>query len=595
MIHPINLRLLPCLRFVVYGTILLFGVSCSNDSIDMSWMGDLSAIDNQVSSKPDRVQFEYSRLKKAVLSTGRNYSDNLRSLALFLHANGLYEAAIVVYEELVADDPEKAEWPYLYAIILLDYGMMDKALEMLDRSLALDATYPLSYLKKADLLSKNGQRKRAIETYKMCLHFDPLMAHASLALARIAIEDKDTEQGLKYLNDAVKQDPTLSSSHFLLATVYEQQELNEKAQIHRTLGTKLGRFREPADPWTEQVYEFCYDAYKLSVLADTMAKTRRLKQALIYFEKAHALDPADGSLCLTMAQAYLKHGNKEKGMRYLDEAIRLDPSNHNAYISKAAEYAVDEMNQAALNVLDQGIKAAGPTAFFYRQRGMLVGAMGDKVGMEMMFLKAVNLEPENVQCNVTLANHLWGKGAHKSAVYYYEQARRFSILEIKSRAVLASYYLEEGDIEAAGECLKEIENVDGGIEGLEDLKAAYLLKKGNAAFKKKEWGEAEMSYQTALELNPNSEEINNNWIKLLVETGRVDEALQKLEVWIEGAQTPKIHHYRLVVATCLEDGRMAQAEEWLKEGMKIAHSIGNTEAFKQFSHQLQLVEKSDNF
>lgn len=565
--------------------------SCSEQPVGQSWIDDLNARAIQVSSKSERIQTEYDhRLRKA--ADGKNDEGNLRSLALFLHANDLYDAAMLAYEALIEAAPEEATWPYLYASILLDYGMMDKALEMLDRSLGLDETYALTYLKKADLLSKVGQRDLAVETYKVSLQHNPSLAHASLGLARMAIEDKDLEKALQFLNDAVKQDPTLSSSHFLLATVYEQQGNDEKAGIHRSLGTEWGRFREPSDPWTEQVYEHCFDAYKLSVIADTFGKTRRLDKALDYYEKALELDPTDGNLCLAMAQAYLKNGNKETGMRYLDEAIRLDPSNSNAYVCKAAEYAVDGMNRASLDVIEQGIKVAGPTAFFYRQRGMLMGAMGDQTGMELMYFKAVEFEPENVPCNITLANHLWSKGAEKMAVYYYEQARRLSVLEIKCRAVLASYYLEQGDLETAGACLEEIENVDGKLQGLNDLKAAFLLQKGNLAFRSKDWDTAESFYREAWELNPDSEEVANNWMKLLVDTGRIDEALQKLGDWVKNAKAPKLFHYRLAATICMQDGRIRIAEEWLKQGKQQAGFMGDVEAVHMFSKQLQLIGKS---
>ncbi len=553
-------------------------------------MEALKQVESQLTGKSERILQEYRQRWDAVAKGQRHYRDELEDFALFLHGNDFYDGAIVAYSALIQEDPQNAVWPFLYSNILQDYGMTDKALEMLDRSIGLDPGHALSYLKKADLLAKMGQQEKAAQAYNRALTVDPTLAHASLGLARMAIDDKNWEQAQRQLLEAVKQDASLSSSHFLLATVYEQLGDAKLAEKHRMIGTELGRFREPVDPWAERVYEHCFDAYKLSVLADTLGKTRRLDQALVYFEKARALDPEDGSLCFTTAQTYLKHGDREMGMKLLDESIRLDPLNSNAYIAKAAEFAVDGQNQAALNVIDTGIKTAGATAFLYRQRGLLLGAMGDEVGMELMFLKAVKVEPDNVKCNVTLANHLWSNGNQASAIYYYEQARKLSMLETKSRAVLASYYLERGEIEAAADYLKEIGDVEPEFEGLREMKAVWFLKKGNLAFQIDEWKEAERCYREAWFLNPDAEKVINNWMTLLVKTGRTSEALQQLNSWIDQSKTPKIFYYRLAATICLQEGMKERAKHWLQEGKTQAKTIGDREAVLQFSQQLKRLE-----
>lgn len=569
--------------------LILFG--CSHPSKDITWVDQLDGVD-AVNYKSDVIQMEFFKRRDSLIS-GKRYKEQLVAFTLFLHANDLYKAAIPCYEKLMEVDPTEAKWPYLYSRILQDYGRVNLAVEMLEKSFTLNQDYPLTHLKKADLLAKTGETDLAFSTYEECLAQGGDLAYVHLGIARIHMQRKQWEFALKALNESINADTTFATSYFLLSTVQEHLGNDIASAKAKEYGAFYGRHRDPDDPWLESINKHCFDVYKISVAADLYGKTRRVEKAIEFYERAISYAPKDAEIYLSIAKLLIRNKRNSEAMYYIERSLELDPKNETAYIAKAGEYALKGNNRKALSILDVGLINVGPSTVIYRQRGVVLDALGYDLEKELMFLKAVELEPESEKCNSILANHFWTKGDFKSAVYYYERARKLSILETKPRAMLATYYIEHKAFAKAEACIEEIEAIDPDLAGLKDLKVSYFLRFGNHAFQLNDFEKAMFCFRNALMIDPRSEESFHNLVTLLVKTNELSKARQVVELMIN--KYPKnLFFYRTAVAVYLELTDYPQAIIHLKAGIAEARASGNNGVVVEFEKQLKIAERKSH-
>ncbi len=229
-------------------------------------------------------------------------------LAIFLHANDQFSEAAAIYEHLRIADPADGRWPYYLARIRQDEGDAPHALALFEEAAVRSPGYALVELRLADLCFKSGDHRSAEAGYRRFLARDPGSPHALLGLARVALQRQAWGEAESHLLEGIKADPTLGSSHALLITVYEGRGETMKAAGVRARSRDSRRYREPDDPWLDELTDECCDVEKLGVVADIAIEAGKGERGIALLQRAKAIDPARARTRLALGKALQQAG-----------------------------------------------------------------------------------------------------------------------------------------------------------------------------------------------------------------------------------------------------------------------------------------------
>ncbi len=95
------------------------------------------------------------------------------------------------------------------------------------------------------------------------------------------------------------------------------------------------------------------------------------------------------------------------------------------------------------------------------------------------FQKVVALEPNNADAKTDLATALWNSGQKDKAMAEYRSALQIDPKHIATLHNMTIVYLEERDLVAAENTLKQMESIDPKYEGLETLRKRLQELKGS--------------------------------------------------------------------------------------------------------------------
>jgi tetratricopeptide (TPR) repeat protein len=282
----------------------------------------------------------------------REALQGLGTLAALYHANGLYPEALSCYRGLSLIEPSNARWPYFIASIAASYGRMDEALPLFQRAVELAPEYLPARLCLAEALFKLNRVPEAVSAYTKVLQREAGNPDALLGLARCDLVTGDRSKARERLRKALTQNPDFVGGIALLATVNEQAGDTVAANALR----QRISHRQPASPpdaWMDELYEWCFDPYRLSVAAAIANSAGNRARGMELAERAVALAPGRASYRRTAAQIMLAAGNPAGARRHLEEAVKSEPGDSDAWlllIEALRGLGQDQAEQAALQL-----------------------------------------------------------------------------------------------------------------------------------------------------------------------------------------------------------------------------------------------------
>lgn len=284
----------------------------------------------------------------------REALEGLRALAALYHANGFYPEALSCYRGLSVVDPKNARWPYFRASIAASYGRMDEAVPLFEQAVELAPEYLPARLSLAEALFKLNRVPEAVSAYSQALQREPGNPDALLGLARCDLVARDWSKARERLGEALERSPDFVGGIALLATVSEHggDAIAAAALRQRISG------RQPTDPpdaWTDELYESCFDPYRLSVASVIANSAGNRESGLELAERAVALAPRTASYRRNAAQIMLADGNPAGARRHLEEAVNLDPRESDAWLLLIEALHKSGQDQAERAALQQGL------------------------------------------------------------------------------------------------------------------------------------------------------------------------------------------------------------------------------------------------
>ena len=316
----------------------------------------------------------------------------LIELSRLYHANGYLDAASITYEALAELRPEAARWPHLHATIRAGYGQAAAAIALWQRTIELAPDYLPARLRYADLLLKDNQTAAAETAYLAALEIDSNNPYALLGLARIDFEAENWNDARRRLEKVVGQ-TNYTLGYDLIVTLYERLGLDARAEAIRGQSRASGAYRDPEDPWLDEILPDSYDPFMLALEAGTKARRGNPVAAIQLLEQAIAVAPTDLSAHFQLANLHREQRNIDQARDYYRRCTQLDPEFADGWAQLSDLHAKTSNPSAAIRVLEAGLEACPDSPGLHLMKARRQRAVGEYGPALTSYRKSISLRP----------------------------------------------------------------------------------------------------------------------------------------------------------------------------------------------------------
>jgi Flp pilus assembly protein TadD len=297
----------------------------------------------------------------------------------------LFDEAAGEFDKALALDPQDPRAHFEHAVCLMSLGRNDEARIEFDRLRKEhgESRYITYYLGQLDFLSNDYVS--AIKRLGAVAE-DAAFPDAPFHLGSAYISSGDVENGVKWLQRAVKQQPNDYRVHYRLARAYSTAGRQPDAAREYGLYTRLLNEHKA----TETDVRACADALRTQPPPAALTVCHRM------------YDPNDPEKLTLLGQLYGDGGAVEQALDPLQRAAQLDPNSYEAWHNLGLTYFRLQRYKEALSPLE----------------------------------KAVTLHPEAYGSIVILGGTLYMLGDDAAALPVLEHAHRLNPGDAQTEAVL---------------------------------------------------------------------------------------------------------------------------------------------------------------
>lgn len=486
---------------------------------------------------------------------------------LYLAAE-LLDPAATCFEELSRTAPADFRGLYLLAYTRQRQGRLDEAVALYRRALELEPTHLPARVRRGRALLDLGRAGDARADFERALDLDPTAPAAHQGLGRAAGELGDFESAVRHYQRALAIDPAATALHYPLSQAYRRLGRSEPARAHFARAGKVEARLD--DPLTAPVLEAAGSLqHHLLRGAEAMARRDDLA-AREAFEAALAITPGEVSASLGLAASHERLGDRASARRTL---------------------------QAALSELADGPADRHQHAEILRSLGLLETAAGNDEAARGHFTASLEIQPEQPELRLRVANGLARAGRFAEAIEHYDRVAstksRWTAVALERRAAalahlgrpddaIASFQqaadAAPGDAELRLRVASALDALGQPEEAAEQRAAARRLgddaasvatfyQEGRRRAAAGELATAIDRFDHALEIDPDHLESRFARAEALGRLGRLPEAVSELDRVIADASTYLPAHRARLVALVLDE-RYREARASLQESLR---------------------------
>lgn len=230
-------------------------------------------------------------------------------MATAMAERGLNRQAMRYFEAAVAQGAAGHELYNNMAAALLDQGELERAEELLLRSLTINPSQSEARVNLGQALAAQGKHSEAAEAFAAALELQPDDAYLHDALGSSQFALGDAAEAESNYREAIRLDPSSADYPFNLGSLLAGRGDFGRARIYFEQALRLGR----------------NDAKTLTNLAIVSIETGDRETALDYFRRAIDADPSDPGSRLNLALYYVREGDAEEAKRIVEELLETSP------------------------------------------------------------------------------------------------------------------------------------------------------------------------------------------------------------------------------------------------------------------------------
>ena len=297
---------------------------------------------------------------------------------------------------------------------------------------------------------------------------------------------RDTQTGLKFLEDALRQDPNFALAYTGIAdanlrlyrdtndSLYAQkaiaaaqhaEQLNPNLpEVHLSLGSAYDTSGRSAEAIRElktalQLAPNSDDAHRR--MGDALRASGKKQEAIAAYQSAVNANPYYWYNHDTLGSAYFRYGDNDKALAEYQRVTELAPDNAIGYQNIGAVYFREGQYDKSIPVYQKALEIE-PHASIYSNLGTAYFFLKRYSEAVKMFEKAVESNPKDEQLLGNLADAYRASGNMQQAIATYDKAigMAYQQLQVNPRSAdvmgdLALYYAKKGDSKNAMQYIRQ--------------------------------------------------------------------------------------------------------------------------------------------
>lgn len=389
----------------------------------------------------------------------------------------------------------------------------------------------------AEALSSAGKIKGAISVYSKLITNKPKKEYIK-PLVNLYISDKRYKDAVRYQELLVKVTGDLGEQE-ILARLYEKKGDFKKA---------LSEYKNIASKQGDDV-----SASICKKIAFLYVKTKSLKQAAVYYEKALKKDPSDINLHYNLAEIYGALDKKDVMAMHLTKIVKASSGDINALMKLVDYLEADKQYFKVIEFLKPMLKKRPKDQNLrikYINSLEKTGQTSKAIEQYQLLLKAY---PKNKIAWFNLGVLLKDKKRYKESINAFIRVLKLNTRDINARKHLIDIYQKQKDAGAAAthalrildispmekpfyqmvfeyyksrdKHQKIIDLMNRGIKNYPDEKDFYIYR-GYANIKLKNYKAAIFDFEKAAKLSPKDVQVMEQIAGLLEKTGQYQKAME---------------------------------------------------------------------
>ena len=458
--------------------------------------------------------------------------DGTIDLGRLYHANGFHEQAAACWKIMRVEQPDEARWCYYLADLRRVASDYEGMAALLERTLAFAPDYPPARLQLANLQFKSGETAAAAHNYQLRLKLLPHDPYAQLGLARVALLAGQNKQARALLEQLLRDAPNFSSGHNLYAEILAAAGDTAAADQQRWLGRETLRYREPEDPWLDQLQDWCYDYDRLCVLGTGEMQIEHRARAQSLFERAIRLRTNAPEAYERLAALELKYNEPARVIQLLEPVLPRLRGKIPAgiFTSLALAYRRTKQPAEAFRIARSGLEQLGKNPELLDALGLALADLDRHDEAVDAWRAALLQNPNDATMNYSLAISLLALGRLDEALEALDRSLIKQPTFLPTLLLRGQIELDAGHVELAGNYLRPA--FDSHPEELQarQLLARWHQQMGDAAESKGDAVAAERHYRDGLIVDGNNVELLLGLGTFYLARARYAEAINPLEI-----------------------------------------------------------------
>jgi len=390
--------------------------------IDSTSSAALSSLANYyMVLEQDSLAIDASR--KAVKYSPKNYEYKI-TLADLYREKGKFAEATRLYEDLVAEQPEKPELHFFLSDLYLKQNQIDKAVQSLD---ALENTIGMSealFMQKYKLYLAMEQTDNAVNELEKLAAKYPTEAKYQILIGDFYLDRNNSDKALTYYEKARVINPKSPYYVISMANYYEKTGNTDAAVneikialnnpdvdsdtkiaiLGKFIGNRLSDKKDIDSAYS--LFQTLMEQYSQDTDINMMYGQFLLSQekwddARLQFQTVTEVDPENLLAWRLLMNIAAKEDKPDEVIRICDSALAVFPDNYKFYLNKGLAYNQLKNYPEALSAFTKGIayiseNERNPFSDFYGLIGEVYHEMNKKEEAYKSYDKALEYNEKNI-------------------------------------------------------------------------------------------------------------------------------------------------------------------------------------------------------
>ena len=326
-----------------------------------------------------------------------------------LQLDGNVEAAITLYRESLARNPNNAVAVSNLGTALAANGQLDEAITQHRRALELAPNDADSYFNLGNALAVQGEFEEAVEQLQGALQVAPDFAEAHVNLGNVLLEVDELEEAESHYRRATELEPGWVEAYNNLGLLAVAQERVDE-------GLTLFRQAIEVDPEYPDAH---------TNLAAALQLVEEPAEALIHFRRAVELAPESASVHNDLGMALGSQEQLDEAEVHFRRATELEPTFVDAHNSLASIAVLGQRPEEAIARYRDVLRIfRNPVT--YNDLGIVLAENSQEDEAVTRFRQAIAMAPDYVDAHANLATLLRTRGELDEAITHFEEAVRLA-------------------------------------------------------------------------------------------------------------------------------------------------------------------------